>query len=83
MSLQELETKLHNLDPYSLDRDEWVTLGAAIAHTYGEEAYPVFKQWSDVEGHAPMTRSEWNSMARPGEAGYGSIIHILHRERAL
>lgn len=79
MSLPELRQHLARVDPYSMDREEWVRLGAAIAHCYGDQAYFIFRDWSDRPGHGRMSIGEWKSMTRdhPKAAGYGTIIKML------
>ena len=81
MQLSELGPRLFRLDPYSLSYDEWVKLGAALAHTYGDAAYWLFKDWSDRPGKQPLDRNKWQTFAKEAaagkSAGYGSVIKLL------
>lgn len=84
MPLRELSQRLGRIDPYSMGYDEWVKLGAAIAHSYGQDAFWVFKDWSDTPGKTPMTMAVYKAMMRdhPNAAGYGTIIKLLKEHNA-
>lgn len=87
MDLNELFARLSRIDSYSLSYDDWVRLGAAVAHSYGDPAFILFKQWSDQPGKTPLTRSKWHSLAQDAaggkSAGYGTLIHLLKERSAL
>lgn len=79
MSLEEVRGYLQRLDPYRLSYMEWVKLGAAIAHTYGDNAYYTFKDWSDTDGKTPLSWSKWRSLAREhgSPVTYATIVWML------
>lgn len=79
-ALAETGRRLFAIDPYSLSYDEWVKVGAALAHTYGDNAYWLFKDWSDRPGKDPVTMAKWQSLGREAagkSAGYGSIVQLF------
>ena len=79
--LDEMMGGLWRHDPYEFGYDEWVKIGAGLAHTYGDAAFFMFKQWSDRPGHTPLTWTKWRSLATEhrNPAGIGSVIHILRQ----
>jgi len=79
MPLAELFGKLNRIDPYSMGYTDWVKLGAAIAHSYGDDAFHQFKAWSDKPGKVPLTVAKWRSFIRAtgNQAGYGTIVMFL------
>lgn len=80
----EVRERLERLDPYAIGYDEWVKLGAAVAHVYGDMAFHWFKQWSDRPGEEPLTERKWKSLAtaHPNAAGVGTIIYYMQRVAA-
>lgn len=77
--LDEVMSRLWRHDPYAFGYDEWLRIGAGLAHTYGDAAFFRFKSWSDRPGHTPLTWTKWRSLATEHQnpAGIGSVIHIL------
>lgn len=78
-SLEETMARLQGVDPYGMPYHDWVRLGAAIGHTYGDGAYMQFKNWSDVPGKPGLTWKMWKSFTtdHPAPAGYGTVVHLL------
>lgn len=82
--LSELFQKLSPLDPYAFSYDEWVRIGAGLAHTYGDDAFLRFKEWSDRAGKEPLTWAKWKSLtkAHPRPASLGTVFYLLQEKGA-
>jgi hypothetical protein len=78
-SLVEVMDRLQSVNPYALSYDQWIKIGAALAHTYGDDAFIPYKSWSDQPGHEPLSYGKWKSLGAPvpNPAGIGSVIQIL------
>lgn len=83
-SLLDVMRRLNAINPYSMGYDEWLRIGAGLAHTYGDDAFIPFKTWSDQPGHEPLSYGKWKSLAAPvpSPATIGSVLHLLKERGA-
>lgn len=61
-SLEQVETMLAKVDPYTIDYEMWFKTIAAIKHEYGDGALSVAARWSDRAGKDPLTQNKWKSI---------------------
>lgn len=81
LALDDVMAQLHAIDPYAMPYQDWLKLGCAIAHTFGDGAFFQFKNWSDRPGKPELTWRKWQTWAapHPNPAGAGSIIDIIRK----
>lgn len=57
-SMEEMAAYLDLLPTFE-DRDQWMRVGFALAHKYGEEAVDIFVDWSVKDGYPIDGQQEW------------------------
>lgn len=61
-TLDQVESLLARVDPYSVDYEMWFKTVAALKHEYGDGALGAAARWSDRSGKDPLTQSKWKSI---------------------
>jgi hypothetical protein len=75
---------LRKIDP-DCPRREWIRIGMALKHEFGEEGWFLWQSWSSRgEKYDPSTiRSQWDSFRKhPNPVTLGTILHLAKAEVA-
>jgi len=78
VSLDYIAGKLTKVDPYAPGYDLWLTAMTGLKNEFGDAAFAVAKEWSDVAGKKPLTKAKWDSFGKAGKpCTIASVMKVI------
>lgn len=66
------------------DYDQWIKAGLALKHTFGEDGFPVWNDWSATAAEKysgeVACREKWNAFEPTGDLGLGTIFYLAQQQ---